>query len=365
MEQSNAGTSTLRPQPAGRDGLLKRLADGPVICAEGYLFEFERRGYLQAGAFVPEVVLEHPELVEMLHRDFVHAGSDVVEAFTYYAHREKMKIIGREADLERINRQALQIAKKVADDTGTLLAGNLCNTSVYNPNDPATHAAARRMFDEQVGWAADAGVDFVIAETIAYAGEAMLALEAIKKASLPAVITLAIHRTDLTRDDLTVTTAAQRLEGAGADVIGFNCIRGPWTMLPLLDELRAAVKCHIAALPVPYRTTAAEPTFQSLTDADCVCAIPGDRPFPTALDPFVCNRYEIGEFAKQAYARGARYLGVCCGAGPHHIRGMAEALGRSPPASRYSPDMSKHILFGSDKQLKAHNQAYGDKLYGR
>src|SRR5690242_21058238 len=95
-------------------GLLERLKDGAVICAEGYLFEFERRGYLQAGAFVPEVVLEHPELVEELHREFVHAGSDVVEAFTYYAHREKLRVIGRENDLERINKKALDIAKRVA-----------------------------------------------------------------------------------------------------------------------------------------------------------------------------------------------------------------------------------------------------------
>jgi len=58
--------------------LLEQLDKGPVICAEGYLFELERRGYLQAGAFVPEVVLEHPEAVMQLHRDFVHAGSDVV-----------------------------------------------------------------------------------------------------------------------------------------------------------------------------------------------------------------------------------------------------------------------------------------------
>ena len=64
------------------EGLLERLDKGPVICAEGYLFELERRGYLQAGAFVPEVVLDHPEVVAQLHRDFVHAGSDVVEAFT-------------------------------------------------------------------------------------------------------------------------------------------------------------------------------------------------------------------------------------------------------------------------------------------
>src|ERR671922_2139962 len=93
--------------------LQARLDEGAVICAEGYLFELERRGYLQAGAFVPEVVLEHPELVEQLHREFVHAGSDVVEAFTYYAHREKLRIIGREGDLEPMNRAALDIAKKV------------------------------------------------------------------------------------------------------------------------------------------------------------------------------------------------------------------------------------------------------------
>ena len=89
--------------------LRDRLAAGPVICAEGYLFEFERRGYLQAGAFVPEVVLEEPDMVAGLHREYVHAGSDVVEAFTYYAHREKLAVIGRESDLEPLNRQALRI----------------------------------------------------------------------------------------------------------------------------------------------------------------------------------------------------------------------------------------------------------------
>lgn len=68
---------------APKRGLKERLAAGEdVLAAEGYLFEFERRGYLQAGAFVPEVVLEHPDLVEQLHEEFVHAGSDVVLAFT-------------------------------------------------------------------------------------------------------------------------------------------------------------------------------------------------------------------------------------------------------------------------------------------
>ena len=61
---------------------MERLKRGEsIIVAEGYVFEFERRGYLRAGAFVPEVVLEHPDLVKSLHREFVHAGSDVVLAF--------------------------------------------------------------------------------------------------------------------------------------------------------------------------------------------------------------------------------------------------------------------------------------------
>mgnify|MGYP005650221385 CR=1 FL=1 len=62
--------------------LVERLNQGPVLCAEGYLFAMERRGYLQAGAYVPEVVLEHPEVVTQLHREFIRAGSDVGSSLT-------------------------------------------------------------------------------------------------------------------------------------------------------------------------------------------------------------------------------------------------------------------------------------------
>src|ERR1700682_6067130 len=175
-------------------GLLERLAAGPVICAEGYLFEFERRGYLQAGAFVPEIVLEPPALVESLHREFVHAGSSVAEAVTYDAHRAKLRMIGREGDLAKINRTALRIARKVARSTGTLLAGDICNTSIYDPGDAKTQKLARRIFDEQIGWAVEAGVDFIVAETYAFGSEALLALEAISRSGRPAAVTPALPR---------------------------------------------------------------------------------------------------------------------------------------------------------------------------
>jgi betaine-homocysteine S-methyltransferase len=341
----------------GVPDLLEALAQGPVVCAEGYLFECERRGYLQAGAFVPEVVLEHPEVVEELHREFVHAGSDVVEAFTYYGHREKLRVIGKEDILEPLNRQALAIASKVARDTGTLLAGNLCNTNVYEPG-PAAERAVRTAFAEQVAWAAEAGVDFVIAETFSWAGEALLALEAIRAAGLPAVVTYAIHRDGDTREGLSPAEACRGAEQAGADVVGLNCIRGPGTMLPLLAPIRAAVSCPVAALPVPYRTTEDEPSMQALRDP----GRGGAQAFPAGLDPFTCTRYELGDFAAAALDLGVRYLGVCCGAGPQHIRAVAEAAGKTPPASRYSPDMTKHSFLGSAPEITASYRQYAPNL---
>jgi betaine-homocysteine S-methyltransferase len=322
--------------------LLELLSRRPVVCAEGYLFECERRGYLQAGAFVPEVVLEHPEVVEGLHREFVHAGSDVVEAFTYYGHREKLRVLGKEEILEPLNRQALEIAARVARETGTLLAGNLSNTNIYEPAE-AAERTARAAFEEQVGWAAEAGADFIIAETFSWAGEAMLALEAIRAAGLPAVITFAVHREGTLRDVERPEDACRQAEQAGASVVGLNCIRGPQTMLPLLAPIREAVSCPVAALPVPYRTTDEQRSMQALRDP----ARGGARAFPSALDPFTCTRDELGEFATAALDLGVTYLGVCCGAGPHHIRAVAEAAGQAPPASRYSPDMSKHSFLGS------------------
>jgi betaine-homocysteine S-methyltransferase len=337
--------------------LLDSLTQGPVVCAEGYLFECERRGYLQAGAFVPEVVLDHPEVVEELTREFVHAGSDVVEAFTYYGHREKLRVIGKEDILEPLNKDALAIGARVARETGTLLAGNVCNTNVYEPGK-AGEQAARVAFEEQVGWAAEAGVDFVIAETFNWVGEALLALEAIRAAGLPAVVTYSVHSDGTLRDGGSPADACAQTEQAGADVVGLNCARGPSTMLPLLAPIRAAVSCPVAALPVPYRTTEAEPTMQSLTDP----ARGGARAFPVALDPFTCTRYELGEFATAALDLGVLYLGVCCGAGPHHIRAVAEAAGKVPEAASYDADMSKHSFLGSAPGLTQSYLEYARNL---
>ncbi len=335
--------------------LAERLRAGTVLGAEGYVFELERRGYIKAGPFVPEVVLDFPDAVRELHREFLRAGAEVMVALTYYAHREKLRDVGREGDLEAMNRQAVRIARQVARegaagggaDGAALVAGNVCNTWAYDPEDPATRDTVRAMYAEQLGWAAEEGVDFVISETNDYLGEALIALEVIQDLGLPAMVTMAPTQPHRTRDGYEYADACRILAAEGAQVVGLNCDRGPRTMVPLIARIRDAVECAVAIQPVPYRTDAIAPTMETL------CSPNGEeRAFPVALDPFTCTRFDMAKFALQARELGVDYIGICCGAGPHHVRAMAEALGRKVPASRYSPSMELHPMFRPEVSAK-------------
>ena len=327
-------------RPSART-LQQRLADGVVIGGEGYVFELERRGYVKAGPFVPEVLLDAPHAVVELHREFLRAGADVMVALTYYAHREKLAVVGREDDLEAMNRSALRMANQVAAEGGALVAANICNTWSYDPADAErTGAIVRAQYEEQLAWAVEEGVDFVIHETNDYFGEALIGLEVANALGLPAMVTLATVQPETTYDGVEYVEACRRLEAAGARIVGLNCSRGPETMKPLLSRIRAAVDCAVAAQPVPFHTSDAVPAFESLTNAD------GSHAFPIALERFACTRFEMAEFARWAGAEGINYIGICCGGGPHHVRAMAEALGRETPASRYSPALELHPVLG-------------------
>ena len=349
-----------------KKGLLERLNNDPVICAEGFLFEAERRGYMSSGEFVPEIALENPEALRNIHRDFQHAGSEVVLAFTYNGHREKMKIIGKEELLEPLNRAALKIAKKVATSPlgsePNLMAGNISNSNIWNDKDSKSHLEVERMFTEMVGWAVDEEADVLIGETFYYAEEAYTALKVMKKTGLPSVITIAPMGENIMRDGVSIVDACKELEQLGGDVVGMNCFRGPNTMMPYIKEIRKVLKCHVAALPISFRTTEEHPTFFNLPDNNgCTCHTPHKTPFPTALDPMQCNRYEIGEFAKEAFDLGVNYLGVCCGANPMLIREVAEAVGLKVPASKYKENMTNHFLFGTHERIAKHQEDYKDK----
>ena len=92
---------------------------------------------------------------------------------------------------------------------------------------------------------------------------------------------------------------------------------------------------------------------------DCACPAPHGRTFPTALEPLLCNRYEIGQFAKDAHKMGVNYLGVCCLGNPMLVREVAHAVGLTVQASKYREKMENHFMYG--KGIPKHMKDYGNK----
>jgi betaine-homocysteine S-methyltransferase len=309
-------------------GILERLQEGVVLGDGGYILELERRGYVQAGPYTPEVAVEHPEALRQLHREFLRAGADVLQALTFYASKEKLATAGYADQVEAINRAAVRIAREVAGDQA-LVAGTLCLTWMYDPKDPRSSAVVRRLFDEQIAVQAAEGVDFFIGETFTFLEEARQCLRAIKAARYPAMITFTVRGSE-TAEGVPLAEATRVLAGEGADVLGANCGRDPERMLPIVALMREATTGYVAAQPIGFRTRDDLPNFTQLPE------------FPHALDSLTLSRAEMAAYARRAHALGVNYIGSCCGSVAHHVRAMAEALGRRPPASAKSADLDRH-----------------------
>jgi methionine synthase I (cobalamin-dependent) len=299
-------------------GLMERLADGPVLGDGGYLLELEKRGYVRGGPFTPEVSLTRPEALIELHREFLRAGSEVLQALTFYASEDKLRTVGLGGKVDEINRAAVRCARaaREADASDALVAGNLSLTWAYDPEDPASADHVRALFDRQLEVQMDEGIDFVVAETFTWLGEAMIALERAMQTGLPVMVTMSYEIEPHTYEGDSPGEAARKLSDAGANVVGINCLRNPAATLPLMAEVRAAVTGPIAAQPVAYRTPDDRPDFTSLPE------------FPFALDPLQLSRQEMAAYAVAANAMGIGFIGSCCGAVASHVREMARALGR-------------------------------------
>jgi betaine-homocysteine S-methyltransferase len=305
-------------------GILKRLAEGPVLGDGGYLLELEKRGYVQAGPFTPEVVIEHPDALAQLHREFLRAGVDVLQTMTFYASDDKLATVGLAGKVDEINRTAVKVAREVAAEDDALVAGNLSLTWAYLPEDPSSPDHVRELFDRQLETQVDAGPpDFWIGETFSYLGEALLFVERAKRTGLPVMVTMSFEQpVPRSYEGDPPAACAKRLRDAGADVVGVNCLNGPEQQLSIAIEMRGAVDGHVAAQPVAYRTSAEHPDFTAMPS------------FPYELDPLQLSRQEMADFARSAHEAGIGYVGSCCGSVQAHVRAMAKALGKVPAEER-------------------------------
>jgi methionine synthase I (cobalamin-dependent) len=182
----------------------------------------------------------------------------------------------------------------------------------------------RELFDRQLQDQTDAGgVDFWIGETFSYLGEALLFVERARRTGLPVMVTMCFEQAEpRSYEGDTPAEAAKQLAGAGADIVGVNCLNGPRWQLPIAVEMRGATDTYVATQPVAYRTDGERPDFTS-TGA-----------FPSDLDPLQLSRHDLAEFAQEANDAGIQYIGSCCGSVAAHVRAMAKVLGKLPEEER-------------------------------
>ena len=307
--------------------ITELLKQGVVLGDGGYLIELERRGYVQSGSrrekvgtgkgsgqFTPEVAVEQPEALRELHREFLGAGSQVLQALTFFGTREKLNRAGYGSQTESINAAAVKLAKEVAGGQA-LVAGSVSRTQLTEREGMESLGKSRDHIAEQIRLLKDAGVDFLILETFFHLAEMKVALECAAAANLPAVATMSFRPliTQCT-DGHTPAECAKVMADLGAIAVGANCEQEPARMLPLLREMRAATKVPLAAQPAAFHTTEQCHSFTRLPA------------FPDDLETIQVSRREFLQFGQAAKSEGIGYLGGCCGCNAAYIRALADGM---------------------------------------
>lgn len=312
--------------------ILDRLNAGDIIVGDGGMtFCLEKRGYVKAGPWTPECTVESPEAVRQVHREFLRAGADVIQAFTFSMDDE---VIDEKND--EINQSACDLAKGVAQEGGVFAAGSICQTAKLYVNGAGKEKIQKR-FEEQIQIFLKNDMDLLIAEFFEYGEEAEWVVEVMKTTGKPTAITMCIGpQGDFA--NVSPGECAVRLARAGADIVGVNCKFDPTTSIKTLILMKEALdkeglSPHLMIQPVGYHTPdAGRAGFASLPE------------LPFALEPRTLTRWDAHKYARQAYDMGVRFIGGCCGFEPYHIRAIAEEL--SPERGFLPVASEKHEPWG-------------------
>lgn len=257
--------------------------------------------------------LTNPDLVLQIHRDYLQAGSDLLQTNTFGANRYKLTPHGREKELKRINQRGVEIARQAAQSVSksVYILGDVGPLGVrLAPFGRVQPEQARQAFREQIEALLEAGVDGIILETFSDLYEIREAISAAKElSSLPLIASMTFTRDDVTLLGDTPVQVARQLYEWGTDVIGVNCSGGPAQVWRILRQMVQSLASG----------THKPPPFSAMPNAGWPEQVGGRIMYPANAEYF-------GEYALAFCEGGARLVGGCCGTTPAHIAAMRAAL---------------------------------------
>ncbi|XP_074648847.1 S-methylmethionine--homocysteine S-methyltransferase BHMT2-like [Tubulanus polymorphus] len=320
---------------AAKPNILEILAKRIIIGDGSYMNTFEKRGYVTAGLYTPECVLEHPDAVSGLHKEFARAGADVMQAFTFHATDGMLQCSesAKNYNTSEINRAACDLARNVATSYNLLVCGGLSPTPTYTAGKGK--AAVQAEFEKQCQVFKEKDVDFFIAEFFCSIEEIEWAIDVMKKYNKPIACTMRIGPVGC-MDGISAGECAVRMAKRGADIVGLNCqfdynaqLKTMKLMKDALNE--AGLSPFLMMQPIGFLSPETEYLVEGYSQLP---------EYLLAMEPRILTRWECRDYARKAYELGVRYIGGCCGFESYHIREMAEELseerGFRPPGKDHN-----------------------------
>ncbi|MBZ4671226.1 MAG: 5-methyltetrahydrofolate--homocysteine methyltransferase [Clostridiales bacterium] len=255
---------------------------------------------LPAGVCVEEWILENPDVLIGLQKEFIEAGSNIIYAPTFSANRKKLEHYGLEEKTVEFNKRLVELSKK-ASAGRALVAGDISPTGDFvEPFGSMTFSEMIDVYKEQAGALKEAGVDLFVIETMMSLSEIRAAVIACRKFSLPIFVTITVDENGRTLTGATALSCLISLQEMGISAFGLNCSHGPDKMAEVIKEIAPFAKIPLIAKP-------------------------------NAGQPDECGRYglspeDMAKGMEELLKNGVTIAGGCCGSTPEHIAAIRKLL---------------------------------------
>jgi homocysteine S-methyltransferase len=301
--------------------IAQKLAKGRVIILDGGTgTEIQKQGAPMHGeTWCAEVNITHPHIVQAVHESYIAAGADIIIANTFATSPLLFNALGRDTDVAKIDKAAVDIARRARRDRAIPVAGS------FSTMRPVAHASDRTL--KQREWSredamplmrrkaealAEAGCDLIMMEMMRDADYSLWATEAAVATGLPVWVGLSTERRDdgklagFGRQDWVLDDIVSPLMSAGAQVCSVMHT-SPNDTGEALDIVRRIWSGPLGAYP--------ESGYFKMPDWQFVDIIPPE---------------ELMVKAREWRRKGVTLFGGCCGIGPAHIRALADAFKEEP-----------------------------------
>ena len=278
-----------------------RVKEGPIVGdgAMGTLLDLY--GFVELPHELRNI--KNPDVVERVHREYIAAGSEIIETNTFSANRLRLTQFHLQNSLRDINLRGVEIARQAAGEN-VYVAGAVGPTGMLlEPIGKIKRQKAKDAFKEQIELLIQAGVDLIMLETFVSLQELDDALEVAKGLTdLPIVAQKAFAEDGAILSGSFPIDVINHLIDQGADVVGANCTVGPQRMFSIIRNV------HKDGVILSAQPAAGIPTLLN-----------GRSIYHTTPE-------YLASYARELVESGVTLIGACCGSTPEHIRAIAETV---------------------------------------